>query len=74
MLADKIMRLTAGNYFTKNIFRPWGELVWSVSDEGGFWRARHPCQMNPAARAIKPTEVGDTRKHQNSDETIANKG
>jgi hypothetical protein len=41
---------------------PWG----SVSDEGGFWRSRHPHKLSAAARAIKPTEVGDTTKFKNA--------
>jgi hypothetical protein len=45
-----------------------------VSDEGGFWRARHPHQIIAAARAIKPTEVGGAAEGQNTDKTIVNKG
>ena len=34
-----------------------GEPVRVSAGEGGFWRARRP--FNRAARAIKPTEIGD---------------
>ena len=44
-----------------------------MSDEGGFWRARHPPNCT-AARAIKPTEVGGVAAWQDSDKAIENTG
>ena len=45
-----------------------------MSDEGGFWRARHPLNSTAAARAIKPTEDGGAAERQNTDKPIVNTG
>ncbi len=44
-----------------------------MSAEGGFWRARHPT-IYGAARAIKPTEIGDAAKQANRDKTLMKQG
>ena len=41
--------------------RPWGELVGSVSDEGGFGERGIHCQMTAAARAINRPKSGVER-------------